>query len=887
MLAMRTVLHRWGQQWMTFLSRRAATIIAVEAAITLVLAVYAVTHLGVNGDNMRLLSPDLPFQRDAAAFQEHFPSLDEAILVVLDGETPEATRSAAEVLAGRLREMPERFSSVTMPGGEPFFERNGLLFLDVEDLEDLSDGLARMQPVIAELTRDGSIANLSRLVRMAVDESGNDSERLAPIFDQLSDATARVYGEYPIAVSWESLMLRNSAIDMAARQILVVWPVLELDALLPAGPAMASIREVVEGEKLDASRGVQVRITGNPALNHEEMWGIGIDVGVSGIVSFFLVALVLRMAFRSGRMVGAAAAALLTGLIWTAALAAALVGQLNLISIAFGVLFIGLGVDFSIHLGLHVLQEMRRGADPVSALLISTEEVGGSLLLCTLTTAIGFYAFVPTDYLGVAELGLISGSGMFVILILNLTLLPAMLLWRHPIETPPPRPEKNRAYRSPLESLDRHPAIVVVIAVLLGCLGVSLYPRAWFDSDVVAMRDPETESVQAFRDLLETSETSPWYADVLVGSLDEARAIKPRLAALDLVASVRTVDDFVPSDQAEKVEILIDAAYLLEAPTSSVEVRDPPALEAQIEALEDLRRLLDDPELRAEDGPLGSSVRRLRQELDDFLERLDEDVEPDVALRRLEEVLLGNLPAQIDRLSLALEAEEFELDDLPEGLRRQMLADSGEARIQILPREDLALEGAREAFVDEIRSVAPNATGVSVNLIEFGRATARSLREALTLALGAIAVLLFILTGRLRDVFLILTPLVVAGTWTFGFMAATGIPFNFANVIVLPLLLGIGVDSGVHLVHRAHAALEKGIPLLGTTTASAVFWSAITTITSFGSLAFSRHLGIASMGTVLVVGMLFTLAANLIVLPALLRVTHTMQSENEEPSTPS
>ena len=314
MQAMKTLLHRWGQRWMTFLSERASAIIAVEAVITVLLAVYAVTHLGVNGDNMRLLSPDLPFQRDASAFQEHFPSLDEAILVVVDGETPEAARSAAEVLSERLREIPERFSSVTLPGGEPFFERNGLLFLEVENLEDLSDGLARMQPVIAELTRDGSIANLSRLVRMAVDESGNDSERLAPIFDQLSDATGRVYGEYPIAVSWESLMLRNSAIDMAARQVLVVWPVLEIDALLPAGPAMEAIRGIVEDDQLDARRGVQVRITGNPALNHEEMWGIGVDVGVSGIVSFFLVALVLRMAFRSGRMVGAAAAALLTGL---------------------------------------------------------------------------------------------------------------------------------------------------------------------------------------------------------------------------------------------------------------------------------------------------------------------------------------------------------------------------------------------------------------------------------------------------------------------------------------------------------------------------------------------------------------------------------------------
>jgi len=313
-------------RWVELVARRARAVIAIEAVVTVILAAGVVTHLGVNADNKRLLSPDLPFQRDAAAFQEHFASLDDSLLIVVDARTPEAERDAAARLAARLEEETALFSSVFIPGGDPFFEKNGLLLLDIDELEELTDGLARMQPVIADLTRDGSIAKLSRLIRRGIEETrGEDHARLGPIFERLGDATVRVYEEFPVAISWESLMLEGSAIDPGTRQVIIAEPVLVFDALLPAGPAMAKIRELVQEEDLLEARGVRVRITGNPALNHEEMLGLAVDVGLSGLGSFLLVAIVLHFAFHSGRMVGAAAITLLVGLIWTAAFAAATV----------------------------------------------------------------------------------------------------------------------------------------------------------------------------------------------------------------------------------------------------------------------------------------------------------------------------------------------------------------------------------------------------------------------------------------------------------------------------------------------------------------------------------------------------------------------------------
>jgi predicted RND superfamily exporter protein len=159
-----------------------------------------------------------------------------------------------------------------------------------------------------------------------------------------------------------------------------------------------------------------------------------------------------------------------------------------------------------------------------------------------------------------------------------------------------------------------------------------------------------------------------------------------------------------------------------------------------------------------------------------------------------------------------------------------------------------------------------------MNLIAFADATRDSFREALVYAIGLIATILFLLWRRLEPVLLVLAPLVLSNVLTVGSMAVLGIAFNFVNIVVIPLLLGIGVDSGIHLVHRAESLAREGRPedLLTSTTARAVFYSALTTTVSFGTLALSSHRGLSSLGVVLTIGMLLTVLCNLVVLPALI-----------------
>jgi hopanoid biosynthesis associated RND transporter like protein HpnN len=850
--------------------RRPRSVVLGTLLLAAAALVCAALRLGVNADPQALLDPNLPFQRLDREFARHFPVLNNALLVVVDADSGEQARDAATLLAERLRARAERFTDVYVPGTGPFFERNALLYRSVPELEEFADQLARMQPILAELSAAPDLRTLGRVLTLGIEAAAADPEaaaQLSAVLDQLSRAASLVYAERPLFVSWDAALIGGTSFDPSKRAVIVAQPVLDFERVLAAGPAIDAIRADARALELGPERGLRVRITGYPALNHEEMLGLVWDVGLSGVVSFAIVLGLLFAAFRSLPLVIAAASNLLVGLALTAGFAAVAVGSLNLVSIAFAVMFIGLGVDYAIHLGLHYVEERRAGRAHDPAIRAAVVEVGEALLLCTGTTAIGFLAFVPTDYRGVGELGLISAVGMLVILALTLTFFPALLgSWCHAESLPA---LEGRASGRAGRLIERHAGSVAAVALLVAVGSAVLLPRVRFDSNVVEMRDPDTESVQAFADLLADSQTSPWYVDVLEPSLAAAEDAAARLARLPEVERVATLRDFVPADQEEKREILAEVALLLEAPPAA-EAPAPPSRDEKIASLRELAAAVDVEWAHTSQTALARSAALLRSELVPLLARLEQAPDSSEALARFEGMLLGRLPQRLEQLRRLLEPELVGLEDLPRELRERMVAADGSARVQVFPREDLSDDRALARFVAAVREVEPAAGGLPVNIVEFGRATARSLREASLLAFGAIAGLLLLLWRRPLDVALVLTPLALAGAAAIAGMVLVDMPFNFANVIVLPLLLGMGVDSGIHLVEHARLHEGEASLLSDSTTARAVLFSALTTLTSFSNLALSGHRGIASLGLLLTAGMTAMLASTLLVLPALI-----------------
>jgi hopanoid biosynthesis associated RND transporter like protein HpnN len=848
--------------------RRAVLVNAVVLLSTVGLGAYTTNTLGLNFDHVRLVSPDLPFRVFYREFAEAFPILDDALLIVVDGETPELVRRTTDELAERLSRDEENFSDVFVPGSGEFFDRHALLYLEIDELEEFADQVTVMQPVLAELMRDGSMANLARLLRLGLRE--NRDANWSAVLDRVSSATISLYDEYPVAVSWESLLLDGSSVDPTTRRIIIAEPVLRFESLLPAGASIDAVRRTAADLARDGLR-ARVRITGNPALNQEEMIGLAWDIGVSGGFCFLLVAGVLYLALRSLRLVTAAIVTLLVGLVWTAAFAAAAIGYLNLLSICFAVLFIGLGVDFGIHLGMHYADALRRGQIHDEAMRETAITVGSSLVLCTLTTSIGFYVFVPTPYQGVAELGLIAGTGMIISLLSTVTLMPALLSsW---LRVDPSRLGAELRFRPGIGALWlARPRLVCGVALILGAAAVALLPSSRFDTNVVGMRDPDTESVQAFRDLLAETASSPWYIDLIAADRAAAERLAAELKALPGVERVATLADFIPADQDDKLEILADLAVLMDVPSGTPHQSGEQDVEEQISALRDLHTFLRGVDLDSRGTKLAASLRQLRDTLGAFLEGLSGAEDPSILLRALEQLLLGGLPEQVERLQTALDPSPVALEDLPPELTARMLAADGRARVQVFSRHDLADTDLVYGFVDEVRAVHPQITGLIVNILEFGNATVDSLVQALVSAVVVVGLLLALLWRRAVDVLVVLGILLLGASLTGAGMVLLGVRYNFANVVVLPLLLGVGVDSGIHLVHRWREGHLEGVGLLGTTTARAVFYSALTTVTSFGTLTLSAHGGVASLGALLVLGMVLMLICNLVVLPAVLAV---------------
>jgi len=885
-------------RWVDAVRLRARAVSTLLMLATLALGVYAGFNLGINADFMSMVADRLPSRALYQEFIKHFPNNDEALFLVVDGATPELAREAATALAKRLEQEPDYFTDVYLPGGGEFFEQNGLLYRSPDELDYFADQMARIQPLVAELETDSSIANMTRVVRLGLDELGSDEEeraQLGMVLDRVSDATVASFDPYPMAVSWEEVLLEGSSIDISTRRLVVTHPIMDYAHVLVARRPLSKIQEVVEELGYTPDKGVTVRSTGNPALSQDEMVGMFWDVSGAGVFCFALVTFILFRAYRSYRLVIAALIPLFAGLIWTAAFAAATVGSLNLLSISFAILYLGLGVDSYIHFGMGYAHYLREGRDHAEALRRATAHVGGSLVFCAVTTSIGFFVFTPTQYLGMAELGLIAGGSMFIILFLTLSLFPALLSSWIPID-PDKHLQKSLSFKQGgwWNRIEAHPRAIRWAALGLLIPSVFLLPGVRFDPNVVEMRDPTTQSVQAFHDLMESPDTMPWYVDIVKDDLATAEAVAVQVRELDTVRLALTLESYVPDEQEEKLEILADLAMIFETPPGIGQDPHPePSVEEQVQALRELHDYLGSDELDLHAGvasgavnPLARSVERLREHLRDFVERVEREGS-EAALATLERILMDPLPAQLDRLRNSMLAEEITRESLPKGLVDRMLTPEGLARIQIFPEVDLRRLDEFRAFVYELKAFDSTTTGVPVNIVEFGRAVEEAFFAALSIAVLLISGLLYFLWRRWTDVVFVMAPLFLGAILTAATVVATGHTFNFTNVLVVPLIFGLGVDSGIHLVHEAREG--GGDHLVNTFTARAVYYSAVTTIVSFGSLSLASHNGLASLGLTLTAGLVYTVLCVLFLLPALmdLREKGSGDADSTAPEAPA
>jgi hopanoid biosynthesis associated RND transporter like protein HpnN len=865
-------LRRLLEAWVDLMTRRAGLVAALGLAGTLALGYYTATHLGINTSNTDLISSQVGWRQDHIAYEKAYPVYRNNLVVVIDAATPGLADEATDTLAAAMHGQPHLFPKVYVPGGGKFFARNGLLYLKPDELTALSQRLNRIQPLLGRLSADPTLPTFFSLLNDAMAPNANNNFDLKPIFNQLTGAFNASRHRRFFRLSWRKLMGGANQPGMGTRRLVIVQPKLNYGALLAGEKPMRRIHQLAAAHHLDPAHGVRVRETGDVALSNQELASVLDGAVWQAVLSLVLVGVVLYLGLRSLRLMAAAVATLISGLVGTAAFATAAFGELNLLSVAFAVLYIGLGISYAIHLCLRYREAAREGVATRGALRLAAGDVGLSLLLCAITTAVGFFAFIPTAYSGVAELGLISGVGMFISLVVSLTLLPALIML---LAARPPRARSVlEAGRGPFIGARAQRAIwVLAIVVAVAC--ASALPDLRFDSNTLDMQNQHTEAVATYRDLLANSDRSPLTVVATRPTLAGAKQLANRLAAQPEIARAMTIADYVPSRQKAKLAKIGTMALTLalSAPNMAKHASTAQrraAIASFAKALSAYRRQPGhDAATRAAAARLARALGVWRRWFKQQPPKAQKKI-----LSRLHDTLLAGFPYQIHALMQSLHARRITLSNLPAALRRHWIGRDGSYRVEAFARGDLQNTAALKAFVASAKAVDSHITGPPVLELAAGRTVAHAFRNAFIYAAVFITLFLLLLLRSIVDTLRVLAPLVLSGLILAVASVGLDIPFNFTNVIALPLLLGVGVDSGIHVVRRLrtpHLHHEPG-PFLSTSTARAVILASLTTIAGFASLLVSNYPGTVSLGQFLTIGMGALLLTTLVIVPSLFTI---------------
>nr|WP_246484232.1 MMPL family transporter [Marivibrio halodurans] len=730
--------------------------------------------------------------------------------------------------------------------------RNGLLYLSVERLEAVSGRLLAAQPAIAELARDPSLRGVAEVYLLAVQ---NDPEAARSLADFLAESAVRARDGAPPAASWSGLLLGPEAAP--SRRLILVQGRLDGDEQAVGGDTSRVIREEARGLGLTAENGYRVRLTGRGPLSAEEVDGLTADLQRAGLISLALVAVVMWLGFRSFRLIAIGVATLLTGLAWTAGFAALAVGSLNLLSAVFAVLFIGLGIDFAIHFALRFREEAAFGDGAVRALSRTGGACLSALGLCAVTSAVGFLAFLPTDFRGLAELGLISAGGIVLAFLASFTVMPSLLALCRVASLPDDKGRDLPGGPALARWISRRRRAILLIGFALAVFGALLTTRIAFDFNTLSLKDPDAESIATLRDLQDDGTLTPYSLSVVTDTPEAANAVAARLAVLPEVASARGPASLLPEEQALKLAIVADMAASLW-----------PALNPRrtMEALSDAGRAEAVAALRDVAASVGGAApARLMSALDG----LTDASSPAAALAEYEGRLTRHLPDLMTRLKAVLEARAVTLDDVPEAMKARYIGEAGHGRAVALPAEDLTDFRALRRFTEAVTALYPDAIGRPVLEAGVGDIVTRAFLQAILGAAATVFLLIWWVLASGRAALCVMAPLGLSVVVLGGYSVLFDRPFNSTNVIVVPLILGLGVDNGVHFVMRLRDETSLGL-LMRSSTPRAVLMSGATTIASFATLILSDNRGIAGMGEFLTIGVVTVLGATCVLLPALL-----------------
>ncbi|KYH00628.1 MMPL family transporter [Bradyrhizobium sp. DOA1] len=841
-------------------TRFATLVVILGLLLSVGAGYYAARHFAINTDINSLISQNLDWRKRDQQFDKAFDQ-NETILAVVEARTPEMASAAADALYARLKDDKTNFLSLQQLGSGEFFEKNGLLFLPTEEVGKITGQFEAAAPLIEIMAGDPSIRGLTGALETGLAGVKRGQVKLDSTerpFNLIAQTVETVLNKGNASFSWRELVSDEPLKDSDKRTFIEFKPILDYNALEPGKDATDAIRKAAAELDFPNKYQARVRLTGPVPIANEEYATVQEGAVVNGVGTILVVLLILWLALHSSKIIFAVFVNLFVGLAITTAAGLMMVGSLNLLSIAFAVLFVGLGVDFGIQYSVRYRSERYKHDDLSGALVLAAKRSAVPLSLAAMATAAGFLCFMPTDYKGISELGQIAGVGMLVAFLSSITVLPALLKLLNP---PGEMEPVGYAFLAPLDHfLEKHRVLVVGGTLLLSLAGLPLLYFMKFDFNPMNLRNPHAESIATFLDLRKDPNTGANAINVMTTSEEQAKQVEAKLEKVPEVLRVMSLDSFVPQDQPPKLKLLAQGAKVLNPALNPDQIDEAPSDQENVEALkssvDNLRRTAADAK-----GPGATASRRLA----DALEKL---AKGDEATRnKAQDVFVTPMKIVFSQLRNAMQAGPVTLNSLPPDLVNAWKSKDGIIRVEALPKGDPNDNDTLRKFAAAVLAAEPTAIGGPVSILKSGDTVVKAFIHAGIYALLVIGLLLWITLRRFVDVLMTLVPLLVAGVVTLEICVLIGLPLNFANIVALPLLLGVGVAFKIYYVVAWRSGRTN---LLQTSLTRAIFFSALTTATAFGSLWLSSHPGTSSMGKLLALSLVTTLAAVLLFQPALM-----------------
>ena len=875
-------------------------ILAAHGVLFVAAVLITINGLEFSMDRSALVGAEKHYHQNFLKLRVEFPLQDD-LVVVVESEDPEKNRQFVERLGVKLEAETNLVHNVFWKGDLRMLGSKALLFVPESDLKELRDTLSEFRPFLDRFSRATNLVSLFELVntqiRTASREANAENDSLIRALPALNGiieqgAAALHRPGIPPSPGVEALFgaseeaQQGSYISFAEGAIyLITANPLNEDV---KADAVQRARELLQETRLEVT-GVNVGLTGEPVLELDEMVQSQKDSIRASIVSLFLCSLIFVYGYQETGRPLKATLCLLVGLAYTLAFTTLVIGHLNVLTVTFVPILIGLAIDFGVHLITRYEEELRHGKTRQVSMNRAMVHSGRGIFSGAMTTSAAFLAMVFTDFRGIQEMGVICGGGLLICLIPMLTLLPVLLLTGRQnvidqslAQKPPPRARLERIWL-------RRPVLVSALVAATSIWAGFQMPRVVFDYNLLNMQSAGLPAVVFEKKLISSADKSVLFGAVLATSPRHAQALEQELLELPSVASVDSMSQYLVEDPEKKLELIREIKEELQGldfdPPDGGAV-DVPELTRTLFGLHGYLGLAL-KEIPPEEAQLAGQIASMRDSIFDLRKEAlagnaRERAETADTLATFQTALFKDVADTFTALRNQDDSGGMRAEDLPNALRDRFIGVSGKHLLQVYPREDVWQRAYQESFVRDLRTVDPEVTGTPVQLYEYTSLLVESYKQAAGYALIAIAIMVLIHFRNLLSLILALIPVGMGFLWLCGVMGATGIPFNPANIMTLPLIIGIGVANGIHILNRFGE--EKDASILSKSTGKAILVSNLTTIAGFSSLILGGHQGIRSLGYVMSIGVLTCMIVSLTFLPALLRLLGRWVGTKNEPS---